>query len=340
MKILQTSPQQLPSPIKVLSHALPCPSARGFAFPHIINSLHSCTPGTPTHWVNVFHALPGRYNLADLPTSPPGTPGPAVGGDDYFTTKVFDSAVPVLDYQENLTSLPRTPRPVVPPSSINMSIVERYIPPTSANEFSDMFTSDGPSLLVDRLVELTPNSGSLLFIYPTKQGGQTFMREYLGPILEPMLRSMCIINGLSVDLGSALGRMAAVDSMLSFDALTRNIRNLCQRLNQQTQRAATQQRPGRSQQGTFSLHFASKEEVKLERTVWAENWWIKQEKPRVREVLARYFRIARRLPVDSDVTPTNLIHEVLDGVASRPYGGYPAPTNGVEVGVFIIKRES
>ncbi|KAG9539893.1 hypothetical protein KCU86_g23483, partial [Aureobasidium melanogenum] len=72
-------------PIKVLSHALPCPSTEGHAFPTIISSLHDETPTSPTCWINVFHALPGRFNLADLPTSPPSTPGPPIGGDDYFT---------------------------------------------------------------------------------------------------------------------------------------------------------------------------------------------------------------------------------------------------------------
>lgn len=45
-------------PIKVLSHALPCPSTEGHAFPTIISSLHDETPTSPTCWINVFHALP------------------------------------------------------------------------------------------------------------------------------------------------------------------------------------------------------------------------------------------------------------------------------------------
>lgn len=323
-------------PIKVLSHALPCPSTTGFAFPKIISALHNDTPEANTHWINVFHALHGRYNLADLPTSPPGTPGPAIGGDDYFTTKVFDSAVPVLDYQENLTTLPKTPRPVVPPSSINVSIVERYIPPTRQSEFAEMFDLKGRSILVDRMVEISPDHGTMLFIYPTKRGAQTFTRDYLSPVLDPLLRSMCIINGLSVDLGSAIGTMKAADKMLSFDTLTRKIRQLCHDLSQEGHHVSRMS----GRQASFSLRFASKEEVMLERQVWAENWWVKQEKPRVREELSKYFRMARKLPVDSDVTPTNLIHEVLDGVTSRPYAVGDEPSQGVEVGIFVIQRTS
>jgi len=294
-------------------------------------------PGSNTCWINVFHALHGRYNLADLPTSPPGTPGPAVGGDDYFATKVFDSAVPVLDYQENLTTMPRTPHPVVPPSSINLSIVERYIPPTSQNEFAEMFDLKGRSLLVDRMVELSPDHGTLLFVYPTKRGAQTFTRDYLSPVLDPLLRSMCIINELSVDLGSAIGRMRAVDTMPTFDTLTRKMQQLCRDLSQDGNSLS---RFSRGTRPTFSLQSATREEVMLERKVWAENWWVKQEKPRVREELSKYFRIARKLPVDSDVTPTNLIHEVLDGVTSRPYRSGDEPSCGVEVAIFVITRTS
>jgi hypothetical protein len=34
----------------------------------------------------------------------------------------------------------------------------------------------------------TPNGGSLLFVYPTKKGASTFKSQYLGPILDPLLR--------------------------------------------------------------------------------------------------------------------------------------------------------
>ena len=164
----------------------------GHAFPVIIDAIHESTPAsptTPTTWINVFHAVQGRFNLADLPTSPPNTPGPPIGGDDYFTQKVFDSAVAISDYQNEASSLPKSPRSVVPPSSINVSIVERYIPPSSSNEFVNMFDPNGPSILIDRLVELSPNNGSLAFIYPTRTGALTFMKNYLHPILDPILNT-------------------------------------------------------------------------------------------------------------------------------------------------------
>lgn len=158
--------------MKVLSHALPCPSLTGHLFSQIIEAIHNRT-NSHTSWINVFHAVPGRFTLSDLPKSPPSTPGPVVGGEEYFTSKVFDSAVAIPDYQLDSKLLPPSPRPVVPPGSINVSIVERYIPPTNTNEYAEMFAFKGRSLLHDRLVELSPDNGTLLFIYPTRQGGRT-----------------------------------------------------------------------------------------------------------------------------------------------------------------------
>ncbi|KAF2873911.1 hypothetical protein BDV95DRAFT_489804 [Massariosphaeria phaeospora] len=319
--------------VKVLSHALPCPSLTGHIFGHLIAAIHDRTT-SHTAWINVFHAVPGRFTLSDLPKSPPSTPGPAVGGDEYFTSKVFDSAVAIPDYQLDSKLLPPTPRPVVPPRSINVSVVERFIPPTNTNEFAEMFQLNGRSLLYDRLSELSEN-GILLFVYPTKAGGQIFMQEYLGPILDPLLRTITVVNDLSSDLGKNLGQMCAVNYLDEYVSLHAQVKRFCERLN----------RSGSSPQGSvdgtagYELTYASKEELKLERSVWANDWWIKQEKPRVREVVTRYFRQAKKLPVDSELTAPNLIQEVLDGVANRVCEG-SGPQRGVEVGVFVIRKSA
>ena len=323
----------------MLSHALPSPSSTGHIYPTIISSIHDTTRISPTVWINVFHAIPGRFNLADLPTSPPSTPGPPIGGKDYFTQKVFDSAVPIHDYQEDLSSLPRSPRPVVPPSSIHISVVERYIPPTTPNEFSDMFNPNGPSILVDRLVELSPNNGSLVFIYPTKAGAQTFMHDYLAPILDPLLRSTCVIHGLSSDLSRTLGEMAAVDRLLSHETMSRHVAHLCATL---TQRSTSIQR-FHGRRARFTLAYAAKKNVALDRDTWAREWWTKQEKPRVRDVVTRYAHEAQKKSsnehVERPATPAELIQSLLDGVVKKPYQPDQRPTKGVEVSVFIVKRE-
>lgn len=330
MLVNLNSGERASSPIKVLSHALPCPSTGGHAFPTIISSLHDRTPTSPTCWINVFHALPGRFNLGDIPTSPPSTPGPPIGGDDYFTSKVFDSAVAIMDYQQNTTSLPQSPHPIVPPSSVDVSIVERYIPPSSVNEFTEMFNTRGPSLLVDRLVELSPENGSLIFIYPTKRGAETFMSDYLAPLLDPLVRAMVVVNGFSADMGPSLGNMSAVESMPTHDTMKRRIAQLCRSLSQ------TNNDRYNRRQSMFSLVYSAKEEVVLERDVWARDWWCKQEKPRIRDVISRYFRTVNR--AEENKTPTNLIHEVLDGVATRPYRDGRETRAGIEISAFVIKR--
>lgn len=330
--------------LKILSHALPSTSASGHIFSKVISAIHVSTPVspiTPLTWINVFHAIPGRFNLADLPTSPPNTPGPPVGGDDYFTQKIFDSAVSILDYQDDMTSLPRSPRPVVPPSSIDVSIVERYIPPSTSHEFAQMFDPNGSSILVDRLVELSPDNGSLLFIYPTRTGAQTFMKEYLGPILDPLLRTMVVVHGLSSDLCILLGSMATVHQLLDHDSLQQRILALCASLTQRD--TAAQRFHGR--RPVFSLSHASKQYVKLPRGVWAREWWTKQEKTRLKQTIENHYQESqpRRSSVNEygpqPVSATVLLQQLLDGVAGTPKQKLEVPGHAdIEVSVFVITR--
>ncbi|KJX98115.1 hypothetical protein TI39_contig433g00002 [Zymoseptoria brevis] len=326
------------NPLRVLSHALPSPSPTGHYYPAIIDAIHERTTASPTVWINVFHAIQGRFNLADLPTSPPSTPGPPIDGDDYFTQKVFDSAVCISDYQEDLSSLPRSPRPVVPPSSINVSVVERYIPPSSSHEFSHMFNPKGPSVLVDRLVELSPDNGTLLFVYPTRVGAQTFMQDYLGPLLDPLLRSIVVVNGLSSDVGRTLGNMPAANSLPDYDQLHRQMKTLCNKLSQR----GTSTAGFHGQDAAFSLVHASKQRVRISREAWASDWWAKQEKPRIREVMTKYAQEAQKRSSNEHIerapTPTELIQQLLEGVCKKPYPSGQEPTDGIEVSVFIIKR--
>ncbi|KAL6161333.1 hypothetical protein ACJQWK_08185 [Exserohilum turcicum] len=313
--------------VRILSHALPCPSTTGHVFGQVIASIHDAS-STNTSWINVFHALPGRYTLLDLPKSPPSTPGPAVGGDSYFTSKVFDSAVAIPDYQLDSKLLPSSPRPVVPPGSINVSIVERYIPPTNTNEFAEMFSFQGRSLLYDRLIELSSDNGILLFIYPTKAGAKTFMRQYLGPILDPLLRTVTVVHELHSELGRNIGQMSSVNYLDQYDHLESQVRSFCAAMSERTAR------PDRK--ATYQVIHAAKEEVLLERSAWANDWWIKQEKPRVRDIVMKYFNKSKKLPM-GEMSAATLIQHVLDGVSNREYQD-GAPTKGVEVGVFIVKK--
>ncbi|KAF1917669.1 hypothetical protein BDU57DRAFT_546889 [Ampelomyces quisqualis] len=319
------------SSVKILSHALPCPSVTGHLFGQLIAAIHDRT-ATNTCWINVFHALPGRYTLSDLPKSPPSTPGPAVGGDEYFTSKVFDSAVAIPDYQLDSKLLPPSPRPVVPPGSINISVVERYIPPTNTNEYAEMFALRGRSLLYDRLSELSNDNGVLFFIYPTKTGAKTFMHRYLGPVVEPLLRSITVVHDLHSELGRSIGQMASVNYLDEFEKLEEHVRSFCAKVAAHTNSPATES----GQSCTFEVIHASKEEIAPSRMAWADDWWIKQEKPRIRDTITKYFRKANKLPT-GELTGPHLLQELLEGVSTREYDNGP-PTEGLEVGVFIVQK--
>ncbi|KAL5382916.1 hypothetical protein DPSP01_006188 [Paraphaeosphaeria sporulosa] len=317
------------SSVKILSHALPCPSTTGHLFPRIIAAIHDQSPAN-TAWINVFHAVPGRFTLSDLPKSPPSTPGPAVGGDEYFTSKIFDSAVAIPDYQLDSKLLPPSPRPVVPPGSVNISIIERYIPPTNTNEYAEMFQLKGRSLLHDRLVELSPNNGILVFIYPTKTGARSFMQHYLGPILDPLLRSVTVIHELSSELGKNLGQMSSVNYLDEYERLRDQVTRYCSMLSEGS---------SGDKKSTFTVASASKEEAVFERSAWADDWWIKQEKPRIRETVNKYFRQVKKLP-KGEMTSSHLIQEVLDGVSNRKVDDIRSGPKGIEVGIFIIRRST
>ncbi|PVI04955.1 hypothetical protein DM02DRAFT_624487 [Periconia macrospinosa] len=317
--------------VKILSHALPCPSMSGHLFGQLIVFIHDRTTSY-TSWTNVFHAVPGRFTLSDLPKSPPSTPGPAVGGDEYFTKQIFDSAVAIPDYQLESKLLPPSPRPVVPPGSINISIVERYIPPTNTNEYAEMFQLRGRSLLHDRLIELSKDNGLLLFIYPTKTGARTFMQDYLGPVLDPLLRALTVVHDLPSDLGKSLGQMGSVAYLDEYESLKMNVEQFCKRVGNATSTDSVDQRP------VYEVMHASREEIHPERKAWANDWWIKQEKPRIRDTITTYFRQTKKLP-ESGMTGSHLIEAVLDGVAHRNADG-DHRLKGIEVGVFIIKKRT
>lgn len=77
--------------------------------------------------------------------------------------------------------------------------------------------------------------------------------------------------------------------------------------------------------------------MQLKRKAWTE-WWIHQETPRVREVMNRYFQRAVRLPQSKETTAGTLVREIMSGVENRGYAEYDARREGIEVGLFVIKR--
>lgn len=319
--------------LNVLCHTQPCPLSDDVinvptAFTPIITGLQDSFEPTNERYIEVTHAVPRKFDMARLPTSPVGTPSHQEAGD-YFSMMVYSKAVIAVDHHSASSNpYPSSPHPVVAPSSVGVSILERFIPPTTTAEYIDLFSNDGPSVLVDRLYELSSDGGSLIFIYPTSNGASTFTSKYLGPLLDPLLRTMVGVHGLSADLGADVGKMAVIDHMLSFENMGRKLTILLGKLN----RGGSL---GRSKP-KYALVHKKCENVQIDRKAWT-NWWIHQEASRIREVLNRYFQRAVRLP-QRETTAGTLVREILEGVETRAYTDYDAEREGIEVGVFIVKR--
>lgn len=320
----------------MLCHSQPCPlseeaTPRTSVFESIITALQAKLEDAPGRYVEVTHAVPSNFNMARLPTSPIGTPtGFGTSEVDYFNMSVFSKAVIAVDHHmASNASVPSSPHPVVAPSSVGVSLLERFIPPTNLQEYLDLFTRDSPSVLVDRLVELSPDNGSLIFIYPTAQGAATFASRYLGPLLDPLLRTMVGIHELTADMGAEVGKMAVVEHMDPFEKSVQKLNTLIRHMNRGN--------PRNGPPPKYSLEYSSKQTVQVKRKAWTE-WWMHQETPRIRDVMNRYFQRALKLPQSKEITAGSLVREILIGVENRAYADYDAPREGIEVGVFVIRR--
>jgi hypothetical protein len=331
----------------VLSQNLPCPPTESTlaastpfssVYTHVVSAIQMRLNPTKSPYVDITHAMPSNSSLESVPHSPPTTPG-IPHRDDYFTTTIFSRATAVPSYHDSCgllnPSAPASPFPAVPPASIHVSIVERYIPPCSTAEVVDLLTPTGPSVLLDRLFELSPNGGSLIFLFPTKTGSLTFKNSYLGPILDPLLRHIITVNDLSSDIGNSLGTMPSIDSMPDFETIKRKLSTICRKLNRQTHNSTSPS----SNSGEYSITHASTSLIPLPRPLWSE-WWVFQEQQRIRDILNLYWRTAKRLPIDKGITAMTLWRDILEGVKNRPYDmeSQPAGVEGVEIGVFVIRK--
>lgn len=331
--------------MKIVSQTLPYPHTENKSvalplqniFTSVVQAVQNRLQQGQSPYINITHAVPEQFSLSNLPSSPPSTPRMHLPSDDYFSSTVFSSAAVVSAYHDFRgpiqTQTPHTPMPVVPPHTVHISVLERYLPPSSPQEYKDLFLANRPSFLVDRLIELSPNGGSLLFIYPTKRGASTFKSQYLGPILDPLLRQLVVVNELSADVGRYLGKLSSVSQMDDFDTMKMKIAQLCRSLSSPTSQ--------------FTLADAGKSNSHFGRAMWSE-WFIHQERARMKEVLSMYWQNGRRLPAksisgppshiiaDKEVTSAMLLGEILDGIRKRPYES--EPRDRVELGVFVIRR--
>ena len=292
---------------------------------------------TAPPYITITHAYFQAISMDEVPASPPATPNAHhSSNDDYFQGHtIFTHAATVPAYHLHTTvsnsMIPRPSNIIAAPSSIQISILERYVPPTTAREIQDFFTLSRRSYLADRLLELSSNNGSLLLIYPTKQGGQTFADQYIGPVIEPFLRRFILLNSLYTNVAAELGRMAAVDGMKTFADMTALLAAMCE--------ALAQRAPARGLPSRYDIVHAETAEVVLDRALWKE-WYIEQEKPRLRQNLVDYHKSGGRMPSRTgqfEVTPAMLAREVIEGIhQSRETAG----NVGLEVGVFVIRRST
>ncbi|KMU71857.1 hypothetical protein CISG_00167 [Coccidioides immitis RMSCC 3703] len=311
--------------VQLVSQTLPCPPSESSAtasprsaFTPIVKAIQSRLQPGNSPYINIVHAVPPMFNLSSLPTSPPSTPHLLFSGDDYFSNTVFSSAAVVPGYPtDQINSQPsgghhHLSSPVVPPFSVHIAVIER---------------------------------GSLMFIYPTRRGAETFRDKYLSPILDPLLRQMAVVNGLSADVGNALGRIASIEYMDDFAGMKARLLALCDSLSSRNQSSSGLA----SRRTNFTLAYAGQTTVQVDRKLWTE-WYIQQEAPRAKDILNRFWRkghrmpdralmnAAQRHPTSQEITGASLLREILDGIRHRAYPDGCEPDCGLELGVFVIRR--
>ena len=324
--------------VTVISQTLPHPihdSNPHSAFTPMVQAIQSKFDGSwngRPPYIRITHAVPPQFTLRNLPSSPPSTPSRQME-DDYFSLNVFSNAAPVRTYHlydgSVDRSAPPSPAPIVPPSTVQTALIERYIPPSTSEEHDSFFSTHGPSVLVDRLFELSAHGGSLMLVYPTKVGGETFRSDHVGPLLDSFLRTMVVVNDMSSDLASALGRMPAIKNMLGFQEMKEKITSLCRHLSRPRSTA--------SANPEYSVAYSGVGEVPLDRATWSE-WFLQQETPRMKAALKSYWQRGQKLPPSKDtVIPATLLRDITNCVEGGKYE-MGEPTRGIEVGVFVIRR--
>ncbi|KAL8688195.1 MAG: hypothetical protein Q9218_005833 [Villophora microphyllina] len=340
--------------VSVLYHPQPCPLSRAVeeasntetvtAKNAVINALQTKFERfNATRFVEVTQLVPPKFSFSQMPSSPLTTPNrPAAEANmaDYFSmpkTTIYTKGATVLSHAEvrrngnqhsNINSLPQT---VVAPSSITLSVLERYILPATRQEHEDLFEVNQPSALVDRMTELKPDNGVLIFIYPTRTGGKAWKKQHLNPILDPQLHTMNQANGMPMNLVHAIGFFEARKAMYEYELLRLKISELVKNMNAK----------GNGNLHQFTVAAASKQFVHIGRDALVE-WYLEQELPRIRALIDNYYgRTLLRVSQDApppDFTSAGFVSQIINSVKTRPYDAASLPRDDIEVGVFVIKR--
>lgn len=298
---------------------------------YLQQTLHDLQGITITHAI----AVPQSQTVEDFPKSPPTTPNFRVANGYFDEPIVVTKAANVPIYHGIPGQVQDTgvqmQRRIMVRSVVDVALLERYIPPTTTSETDDFFNADSlRSYLADRLSELSIGSGSLLLIYPTRVGGQTFARKYVAPILDPLLREMSILRGLDTDAAQKLGVMDSVDSMLAYPEMKNRIEALCVNMSDRSR--------VRSVSSSYTIVHSEKAEIVLDKETWM-TWYVEQEQQRMKQNLVDYHKDGGRLPLgdggSSELTAGMLTREIIEGLQkSKKQAG----DVGIEVGIFVVKR--
>ena len=231
----------------------------------------------------------------------------------------------------------------MPPDSVHTAVIERYLPPSCVDEHRDFFAADRPSHLVDRLSELSSDGGSLVLVYPTQRGAHAFQEQYLASVLDPLIRQLVVVNGMSAELGRILGSYSLASRMDSFSGLEDRLHNLCNALSSSSGTNGTAS-PG--PRGRFTLVSSLVGHVFLDRALWAD-WYVTQERQRFKDVLHLYpcdsnsslaGNMHRMFGAPRGMNSTVLLTDILEGLRKRPYTPDYRSQGPIEVGIFVIRR--
>ncbi|KAH0548643.1 hypothetical protein GP486_007813 [Trichoglossum hirsutum] len=297
-----------------------------------LGNLPSTPPLTGPSYNQGVVLSPGYFGRAGIDLATGYRAADASGGSPgYFGSSLFNSVVLATppahspyqgpksldgDFSRMVNSSPvkrwaplSSPNPILPPSSQHISLLERFIPPASPSDDQIMFSPDS-SILFDRLFELSPDGGSLMFIYPTRAGARDFCRHYLGPVIEPLLRRLMVLHQLPPHLLASIQKMTAVEDMMEFEDLRERLRAMCADINAGDAAegdTAGEVRPEEVEIKTairkagVQLVCASRQKVCLDSRVWPE-WWAQQEAPRVRQLVRRHFASVPMPPPTNPIT--------------------------------------
>ena len=319
--------------LSIVCQALPEPSEDDSPvrqlFNHLIQRAYSVHPHDAS-FVTILHAVSKHFDLHKMPTSPPATPNLTMQRDDYFGQSIFKTAAVVPAYHDG-SSTPRSPNVAAPPGSVDVSLLERVIPPSTETEVYEFFDIHGHSSLVDRLAELSTNGGSLVCVYPTMQGGETFMRTHLNPILTPLLTRMTVVNDMNWRCAEQLNEISGLTALPSLLDMNEKMKSLC---DEMTRRASRNYQPSR-----FELVHQDRAEVALDYKTWSK-WFLAQQHQIMKRTVIDYFRRGESLPKNEEINAITLVNDIVQTLIDKD-GRYAMHTGQpIEVGVFVIRRQS